>query len=263
MKLAPGLISILKILDKYFQKKGISYALIGAQVPRILIDLPILSEHRPTKDIDIAIKSYSWNDFEQIKKELINLGFKEDHYELRFFYQDTIIDIIPYLENEITNGLLKLPGSENTLNVYGFDRLLKNSIRKEIQPGLKISIVPLHLLIFTKILAFLDRGINHNVLKDIEDMIFIFQNYETLEISERRFDATISLDINYEDRGAFLIGYDLKHYLKDKEQEFVVSFLEHFHDEYSPFIQRLTHYDSDKSKEILSLFESFRKGFEL
>ena len=262
MKLELGLISVLKILDKYFQKKGITYALIGAQVPRILIDLPVLSEHRPTKDIDIAIKSYSWNDFEQIKKELSNFGFKESTNELRFFYQDTIIDIIPYLENEITNGLLKFPGSENILNVYGFDRLLKNSIRKEIQPGLNISIVPLHLLIFTKILAFLDRGINRNVMKDIEDIIFIFQNYETFKISERRFDATISTDINYEDRGAYLIGYDLKHYLKDKEQEFVISFLEHFQDEYSPFIQRLTHYDSDKSKEILSLFDAFRKGFE-
>lgn len=263
MKLEPELISTLKILDHYFREKGINYALIGAQVPRILIDLPVLSGHRPTQDIDIALKSNSWNDFEQIKKDLSNFGIKEAPYELRFFYRDTIIDIIPYLENEIKNGLLKLPGSENSLNVYGFDRLLKNSIRKEIQPGFNISIVPLHLLIFTKILAFLDRGINQNVLKDIEDMIFIFENYETLETSERRFDAIISVDINYEDRGAFLIGYDLKHYLKGKEQAFVVSFLEHFQDEYSPFIQKIAHYDSDKSKEILSLFEYFRKGFEL
>jgi len=261
MKLEPELISTLKVLDNYFNEKGINYALIGAQVPRILIDLPVASEHRPTQDIDITLQSYSWKDFEEIKQELFNLGFKEDRFELRFIFQDTILDIVPYLNSEVNNGILTLPGSGNTLNVFGFDRLLENSIKIEIQPNLHIPVVPLHILLFTKILAFLDRGLNRNITKDIEDIIFIFQNYESLEMSERRFDATIPLEVNYEDRGAFLLGVDLKQYLQKEEQEFVVSFLEHFQDEFSTIIQKISKYDTAKSREIINLFDSFRKGF--
>ena len=263
MKLEPELIATLKILDKYFRKKGISYALIGAQVPRILINFPVMSEHRPTRDIDITLQSNSWRDFEIIKQELIDLGFKEDRFELRFIFQGTVLDIVPYLNSEVKDGILTLPGSGYTLNVFGFDRLLQNSKLIEIQPGLNIPIVPLHILLFTKILAFLDRGINQNITKDIEDIIFIFQNYETLEMSERRFDATIPAEINYEDRGAFLLGIDLKQYLQKEEQGFVVSFLEHFQDEFSTVIQKISKYDFGKSKEIFHMFLAFKKGLEV
>ncbi|MBC8382791.1 MAG: nucleotidyl transferase AbiEii/AbiGii toxin family protein [Candidatus Cloacimonetes bacterium] len=261
MKLEPELIATLKILDKYFLKKGINYTLIGAQVPRILINFPVMSEHRPTQDIDITLRSNSWKDFEIIKQELFDLGFKEDRFELRFIFQDTVLDIVPYLNSEVKNGILTLPGSGNTLNVIGFDRLLENSIKIEIQPDLHIPVVPLHILLFTKILAFLDRGINRNITKDIEDILFIFQNYESLEMSERRFDITIPLEMNYEDRGAFLLGTDLKQYLQKEEQGFVVSFLEHFKDEFSTVIQKISKYNSGKSKEIFHMFNAFRNGF--
>ena len=261
MKLEPELIATLKILDKYFREKGINYTLIGAQVPHILIDFPVALEHRPTRDIDITLKSYSWKDFDIIKKELIDLGFKEDRFELRFIFKDTILDIIPYIKSEVCNGILTIPGSGNTINVFGFDRLLENTKKIEIQPDLHIPVIPLHILLFTKILAFLDRGINRNITKDIEDIIFIFQNYESLQISDRRFDATIPLEMNYEDRGAFLLGVDLKQYLEKEEQEFVVTFLEHLNDEFSTFIQKISKFDTAKSKEIVSLFDSFRKGF--
>ncbi len=263
MKLEPGLILVLEILDKYFRKKGINYALIGAQVPCLLIDVPVLSEHRPTLDIDITLQSSSWSDFEIIKQGLLDLGFKEDRFELRFLFQDTFLDIVPYLENEVKNNILKLPHSGNMINVLGYDRLLKNSIIKEVQPGLNIPVVPLHLLLFTKMLAFLDRGLDRNIIKDIIDIIFIFQNYKTLDMSERRFDNSIPRKMNYEDRGAYLIGIDLKLYLQDKEQEYVISFLEHFQDEFSTVIQKISKYETGKSKEIYNLFDSFRKGFGL
>jgi Uncharacterized protein conserved in bacteria len=261
MKLEPELIATLTVLDNYFQEKGINYTLIGAQVPRILIDFPVASDHRPTQDIDITLQSQSWKDFEEIKKELIDLGFKEDRFELRFLFQGTVLDIVPYLISEVKDGLLTLPGSGYILNVFGFDRLLENSKRIEILPGLSIPIVPLHILLFTKILAFLDRGINQNITKDIEDILFIFQNYESLEINERRFDVTIPMEIDYEDRGAFLLGIDLKQYLQKEEQGFIVSFLEHFQDEFSTVIQKISKYDSGKSKEIYHMFDAFGKGF--
>lgn len=262
MKLEQELIEVLKIINFFFSKNDINYALIGAQVPRILIKFPVSTNIRPTKDIDLLISTNSWDEFQQLKKKLSKIGFKEeDNNELRFHYKDTIIDIIPYIKDELDNGVLKLPDSGNKINVYGFDRLLDNAIKENISRDLSIPIIPLHLSVYTKILAFLDRGIERNITMDIEDIIYIFQNYESLEVSERRFEIETDGTIDFELLGAYLIGIDLKEYLTDVEKQFVHTFLKHFTDEYSYPIQRIIPYDSNKRIEIFNLFNSFRKGF--
>lgn len=263
MKLDSNIISVMKVLDKFFRERGLNYVLIGAQVPKILITSPVLDEHRPTNDIDLTLYMNIWSDFEKLKNDLEKIGFAEDHFELRFVYEKTILELVPYLANEIEDGILTLPQSGNKLNMYGFDRLFKNYVYEEVEEGFKVPVVPLHIFVYTKVLAFLDRGISKDVTKDVEDIIFVMQNYETENQNERRFDTDIPQTINYEFRGAYLLGNDLADYLEEKESGMVDSFLDHFKNEYSPFIQRIGKFNSTRNKEILSLFDSFKIGFSL
>ncbi len=195
MKLEADIITTLKILDTFFRSKGIKYALIGAQVPRLLITFPVLDEHRPTRDIDVTLQLEDWSDYDKIKKELMKIGFQEDKFELRFIYEKTILDIVPYLQNEIKSGILHLPHSETSMNLSGFD-------------------------------------------------------------------TTIPFNINYEARGAYLLGIDLKEYLTANERKSVSVFFDYFHDEYSAFLQKLAQYDRQKRKELLLMFTCFNRGIQ-
>ncbi len=259
MKLDPASISVLKILAEYFRSKGITFVLIGAQVPRLLITAAVAEEHRPTMDVDISLQMQSWADFAVVKRELLEMGFKEDRFELRFLYENSKMDIVPYLEKEMNKGILTLPKTENQLNVTGYDKLFKHAIDQKIDTEFYLPVVPLPLFVFTKILAFLDRGIEKNITKDLEDIVFVFQNYEA-DGSERRFDPQIPEEMLYEERGAYLIGFDLNKYLSEGEMSFVISFLEYFKDEYSEYIQRIRRFSAERRKEIYRLFRSFTRG---
>lgn len=263
MKLDPEAISVLKILDEYFRKRGLQYVLIGAQVPKILISSPVLDDHRPTLDVDITFKLENWSDFNKLKQDLHDLEFTEDRFELRFKHGTILFDFLPYISNEVKDGFLILPQSDRQLNLHGFERLFKHQLFEEIETGFRVPVVPLQIFVYTKILAFLDRGISQNVTKDLEDIIFVLQNYETEDLSLRRFDTDIPQKINFENRGAYLLGIDLKQYLKENEQNFVEKFSKHFKDKYSPYIQKIAGFESNRSEEILVLFESFFRGLEI
>lgn len=260
MKLEPDIIKALKILDRYFRAKGIKYVLIGAQVPKLLITSLVSDEHRPTRDVDVTLQLEEWSDYKNVKNELLVKGFREGKFELRFIYEETLLDIVPYLQKEMKSGVLHLPHSENSMNLSGFDRLFTNAVLIDIETDFRIPVVPLHLFVFTKMLAFLDRGVSQNITKDLEDIIFVLENYETQ--SERRFDTTIPSDIDYKARGAYLLGYDLKQYLTANERKTVSAFFNYFEDEYSAFLQKLSQYDQWKRKELFLMFTCFQKGIQ-
>ena len=265
MKLEKELIETLRILDSYFQKKNIKYVLIGAQVPNILICFENSQVSRPTKDIDLALKCDDWEDYTELINDLIKLEFykKSNEPEHRLFFKRTMIDLIPYVEKYIKDGYLTFPESKNIINVQGFDKLFQNAVKETIDGDLQISVIPLHLSVYSKIIAFLDRGEQQNNFDDIIDIVYIFKNYEDIVFSERRFDIDSKYNIEFEYSGAFLVGQDLKKCLSSEEIDQIWKFLSHFTDEYSYPIQRVSSYDTKENKENFNLFSAFKKGFEL
>lgn len=254
--------SIIKKLDEYFQHNSVNYVMIGATVPFLLIDLKQGGTgFRGTEDVDYSIEVESWQDFETIKNDLEDLGFEQNvnGVEHRFGRDDVLIDILPYGKKLQKEGIIVFPGTERKINVKGFDKLFKYSQQEEIDDGLSINIIPLPLLVFTKILAYQDR----QATKDLEDIYYVLDHYEKVAVSERRFEISDMKDINYEYTGAYLLGKDLKELLDKSEVKIVDNVLVMENGKYSNIIQKLSAPNSENSYDIYNMFVYFKKGFNI
>ena len=254
--------SIIIKLDKFFKNYNLNYVVIGATVPSLLIDLKQGGTgFRGTEDVDYSIEVKSWQDFETIKNDLEDLGFEQkvDGIEHRFDLDNVLIDILPYGKNLQEEGVIVFPGTERKINVTGFDKLFKYSQPEKIDDDLNINIIPLPLLVFTKILAYQDR----QAQKDLEDIYYVLTNYEKSSDSERRFEISYVNDIDYEYTGSFLLGKDLKELLDKTEVEIVEEFLVMEDGKYSDIIQILAAPDFKKEDDIYTMFAYFKKGFNI
>lgn len=266
MILEKDLVNTLKILDSFFKNKNITYIMIGAQVPKILFSLDKSEEeYRPTKDLDLSIKCCVWDDYYSLIEDLKKLGFaqKKNGPEHTLSYKNTIIDLIPYPENNIENDHITFPKTQNVLNMKGFDKLFYNSIKKKISDKLYINTIPLHLFVYSKIIAFLDRAKLKNNYDDFEDIIYVFRNYEDVEKSERRFEIDTKLNIKYEYSGAYLVGADLKKILQQEDKKGVKKFLDLVENSYSYPIQKISSPNTKENVKNHNLIEAFRKGIGL
>lgn len=263
MKFDSEVRQLLHQLDSYFNTKGYPYVLIGANVPFILIDLKEADGKgfgiRPTMDLDFCIQVNDWQNYNELKRDLLKFGFaqKDNQPEHRFFKGNQSVDIMPYGVEIAKDGFIEWPGTGHRMNVVGFDKLFKYACQESISDGLSIPIIPLPLLVYTKINAYLDR----RALRDLQDILYVLEHYEEVSISERRFDI-IADTITYETSGAFLLGLDLKGILEGAEFDFVDEFLQLFSNEYTEVVQQLSREIRKKSQDILELIEAFRMGIQ-
>jgi len=219
MTLEPGLIRALQILSDYFKSRDYRFILIGANVPLILIDLKEENGRgfgiRPTRDVDVSVEVDSWEEYNKMKAELIDLGFiqKKDQPDHRFFIQDIMVDVLPYGKSIIENGFIRWSDTGHRMNVLGFDKLFRYAKPELITKGLTIPVIPLSLLVFSKITAHMDR----HLTKDLLDILYVLEHYEEVTVSERRFDVTGEHDLSYEERGAYIRGGFGKHSFSSRD----------------------------------------------
>lgn len=69
----------MNLLSVYFERKGISFALVGALVPAILLSSDIGT--RETRDADHVIKLSTWAEWEAVISDLVKLGFQQGQGE--------------------------------------------------------------------------------------------------------------------------------------------------------------------------------------
>jgi len=124
-KIEGELATALGILRDYFEGQGIPFALVGALVPVLLLssdqsNLEIGA--RETRDADHVIKLPSWEAWEAVLTDLVNLGFRraEREQEHRLYYGSAEIDLIPYGVTKNSEDALVWPESGNTMNMTGF-----------------------------------------------------------------------------------------------------------------------------------------------
>ncbi|MBU0713397.1 hypothetical protein KJ762_15000 [bacterium] len=265
MTMDKDIIRLLRVLFSYFEKKGYRYALIGANVPLILIDQKEANGKgygiRPTYDVDLTVEIEDWDDYQRLKQDLMKLGLvqKDRQPDHRFFMDDLIVDILPYGEAIAKDGVIEWPGTGDRMNVIGFEKLFQYAKMESIVDDVMIPVIPLSLLVFTKILAYLDR----KAPRDLQDILYVLEHYEEASVSERRFDVVSEDKLSYETSGAFLIAQDLKKVISNKESGIVHEFLCLFDDEYAEIVQLLVRESRKESAEILELFSAFRQGMEI
>ncbi len=156
---------------------------LGGSVTALLITDPAASDTRPTKDVDIVVRTESYAGVVQLEEELRKLGINNDTTPgaptCRWIADGCLLDVVP-----VGVGV----------NVYT-DRwspiAIEYAQRLELEKGLWIRHVTAPFFIAIKLEAFADRGEgNYQDSQDIEDIIYLIDGRPELgvELQNSGFD---------------------------------------------------------------------------
>lgn len=265
MKLDGSLKEALVYLAEFLNERDIPFAVIGALAPVLMIDFqrknPESYGSRITKDVDVSIRTESWQEYEAIKTNLVLAGFieKPGFPEHTLFYNDVQVDIIPFWDSLAGNGVIEWPRSGFRMSVRGFEKVFPNVRMIQIEKGTSIPVIPIPLSIFLKIVTWLAR----QELRDLEDIVYMLEQYEAVEVSERRFDVLGTDRLDYESSGAYLAGKDLKILELTELGDTMRMFMDAFPDEDASALSPLALRMNRTPADILRLIRSFRYGLGL
>jgi predicted nucleotidyltransferase len=228
MNLEPDVEQAIRSLADCLRRNNIRFALIGARVVEITIDLKEANGKgygfRGTADVDFTVRVGSWPEYQQVLEKLMGCGFhmEKGAPEHRLFFGDVPVDIIPYGEDLLSGDTLVWPQSKHEMNMTGFGILFDFAEEQAIGKGILAPVPPVPVSVFCKILAFLDRRFS----RDLADAVYMLAHYEEVSVSERRFELYIPEDLPYEVRGAFLAGKDLSEMIASEDSALVTPIVE-------------------------------------
>lgn len=261
MKLEEDTVEALKKLNHVCQSRGINLTLIGASVLIVCVQVKVIPSTaiQATRDIDAIISASSWHDYHEFVELLIQHGFERRPHapEYKLFYKTAEIDILPYGEDLIKGQYLVWPEAETHMNVTGLREALAFSSPIQLDHDLEIPVAPLWLLVYLKIISYLDRP--NERARDIKDIVTVLEHYESQpDYTSRRFDIHED-GIDYELSGAFLIGQDIRNYLSLEMLDPIVQLFDLIENK-SAEIERVLGYGLFNNDKAFKLFEAMRRG---
>ncbi len=166
--------SISKI-SKFFIEKNIEFILIGASARDLFFAEKGIELTVKTKDIDFAIVTRDWNEFEEIKKLLISelklIQDKDKTYRLD--YQGIPIDLLPFGDIAKPGTTIRWPGTfRERMQVLGFEEAFKNAGEVVIE-GTSIKVVIPEMLVVLKLSSW-SHATDRN--KDAVDIKLVLEN---------------------------------------------------------------------------------------
>lgn len=177
-------------LESAFQIFGIDYYLIGAFVREVWTDhITTLPDKRATTDIDFAIYINEHEQFEALKRHLIEQeGFIEQKEPYRLFTPDrNIVDLIPFGGIEKNNEVYLKGHKPVELSVLGTKEVVAGA--KLIEGNFKVITLPG--LAVLKLVAWNESTGGRG--KDLADFYYILMNYADMASDELYLDENIDL----------------------------------------------------------------------
>ena len=176
---------------------------VGGAITTFLITDPILSDFRPTKDVDVVVEVSSYFEYTQLEKFLREKGFSQRIGSkdpiCRWMIGSTVVDFMP------TDT--KILGFSNRW----YKDVIDNYFFAEVPCGKSIKIVNPPYFIGTKIEAFLWRGKNDFIMShDIEDIITVIDGRK--ELPEEIRNAPVELRQYIQN---YLLSYEENYQFRD------------------------------------------------
>lgn len=167
---------------------------------------------RATRDIDTAICVSNWDDFDRLKRGLIDHGFEASSSAHRLFHLETRlpIDLIPFGGVEAGAQDIKWPPEfEIVMSVAGFSEAYESAITVQYQSR-EFKVASLPGIALMKLIAWDERGAANS--KDASDSLMIMNKYQFIH-DGRVWDDYIPVeyteDFEMDVICAFLLGYDI------------------------------------------------------
>jgi predicted nucleotidyltransferase len=176
-----------------------------------------LDTRRQTEDADFAFAVRDWQQFDDLRGQLIDNGFQPASTTAQHVLRHSSglpIDLIPFRGIEdAQRQIVWPPPNEAIMNTFGFDEALA-SAHEALLPGeARVKLVSIPALGLLKIMAWQDRHLRQP-RKDAHDLMLIAANYLDLGNRERLWDEhpdwAEADDFDYERAGARLLGHDLR-----------------------------------------------------
>lgn len=173
---------------------------------------------RGTEDIDFAFAVRSWDEFDALRKRLLDSGafriVEGKQHRLRH-RNEIVVDLVPFGRIETDERRIAWPPTGDVvMDVFGFQESIATADQALLPGAVKVSIVCLSALALLKIVAWEDR---HRRFpgKDAVDLNLVTRNYLAISDNQRRLWSdfiswTESPDFDYEHSGARMLGHDIR-----------------------------------------------------
>ncbi len=215
-KISDPILSIYTLIAAATKENNVPFFIIGATARDIIFEHAYaIPAPRATRDIDLAIHIATWNDFTQLKSQLIKTGdFTPTNMAQRLLYQyDIPIDLVPFGAIEINGNINWPPDFSIKMSVIGFNEAYKTTalVRLRDIPVLDIHVITPAALVILKLIAWKER--RHQDSKDALDLVFLLTEYinaDNIErVSVKHQDLLLEEDFDYEICSARLLGRDI------------------------------------------------------
>jgi predicted nucleotidyltransferase len=230
-KVPDKILEILGLIAVEAEKLRIPVFVVGATARDLILEYVYgIKPKRATTDVDFAVAVETWEQYEFLKKALLDtkeVEFNKTTLNFRKISNGTLIDIVPFGGVESPPGYIAFePHKDPEMTTAGFIEAYKSSLAVRLSPDLEIKVVSLPGLALLKIIAWYDRPNDRE--RDIQDLWILLKQYLNAGNRDRLFDEHLDLvddDFDYELAGARVLGRDVAKLLTDQTRSIVMSVL--------------------------------------
>lgn len=214
-KIDPKTKKILTDLKKICDRLQVPILLIGARARLFIFDSQYNVQGRATTDCDVAVKLDNWDDYHTLVTYMTTGNppiFKKTKVIHKLIHIETEleVDIIPFGNVSNQNYQITWPDG-NQMSILGFQEAFLNKQFYQID-DIRLGITAISDFIALKLLSWNDRREN----KDLQDIIFVLQNYQADErVFEELSDELSEGKVEFDEAASILIGRDIKKVFTD------------------------------------------------
>ncbi len=193
-RLSAELVALYADIQTHAEDLNIDILVIGAMVRDLVLVYGFDADvERVTLDLDFGINVARWDEFNALKKSLMEVGYAPDEriiHRLTREDKDGVpreIDIIPFGNIADQNNRISWPPrGDIVMNVHGFAEAFEHALEVQISeaPDIIIPVVSPEGFALLKLVSWLDREVELRP-KDATDFRHLIQNYRKIpEISD-------------------------------------------------------------------------------
>lgn len=265
--------SIIKLVVEAAEKLSIPAFIVGATARDIIFSHVFkVKIYRETSDIDFGVAVESWEQFEQIKAELISpekfridqkishrLWHGRGEYEMK-------IDFVPFGELESPPGQIAFPpDGDFVMKTLGFKEAYQNSVIVNLAEDLTMRVVSPAGLTILKFISYRDKP--YLRIRDLQDIWFMMKNYLEIGNEDRLYedaDLVSEEDFDFRTVGARLLGRDIQPLLTEQTKTIILKMLAEDEAQGLPhlaeIVDRSENLPGDRLPEIMGMFQQLKKG---